>query len=826
MRQNDDQPMLDGVPLREVPPEATGDGVLFPALVVAIGNVGLQVIQKTKSTLIDRFGSMNRIPNIRFLYIDTDPESMQAATEDSAPCPLSADEILPARLNRAAHYLKPRRNGKSIIEGWFDSQVLYRIKAGNPLTQGLRCLGRLAFCDHYRALEQKLKTDLEVLTQPETLDNAEAQTQLTLRNNRPRIYIVAGLGGGTGGGMFIDVAYAVRQQLRMLGYSTPDVVGIFLLPPHSGQGSRSVSLGNTFAALTELNHYSMPGVTYTACIDDKEITLLEQARPFSRFSMLPIRSPRTTDGSSDGVTIASDFLWRDLFTPFGRGADLGREQLYALPGVAADAMIAAGQSFGLYSLSWPRRLLADESARWLCRQIIDRWNIADDNRLRAAVEKWVQDQWKSQNLNPEVLSAAIHDVGNQEVGKPIQEYFSELVEPFAPKSRWSRGSYDSTAAFQTLSLIVQLLGAPGEVGPHRQIGKIEPVLEAATETFTKEWAQRVAQLAVCLIDQSDFRLAGAEHAIVNMQQIVDQTLKSVEPTIRVHADNAAAAYLKVQQLIEQDTRRKLGAEVAQALHQFASARYQFLLGRQVTIIYSSLRDQLSDSLRELDLIRKRLSELSTRLKPNDKIGRPNGTLLPPGCKTIQEAVEEMQKTIDDQAIRDLESEMQAMIEKQFTALAQICLTSTDVLSTFEVAIMGIARRFMLQRLGKIDVAELYLARYGQSEKGPKYVAKAYAESEPMLDAPDAPRDMAEMIAVPVGPSCQQFLQLVAESLPNANPTVTASPDDIVFYREQVTVPLRCLPHVGTTGRQAYEQMTAQQFPPHARCDIRQWYEIG
>jgi hypothetical protein len=67
---------------------------------------------------------------------------------------------------------------------------------------------------------------------------------------------------------------------------------------------------------------------------------------------------------------------------------------------------------------------------------------------------------------------------------------------------------------------------------------------------------------------------------------------------------------------------------------------------------------------------------------------------------------------------------------------------------------------------------------------------------------------------------------VAESLANANPTLTTSPDDIVFYREQVTVPLKCLPHMGSIGRQAYEQMLRQQFPPHTRSDIRQWYEVG
>jgi hypothetical protein len=81
-----------------------------------------------------------------------------------------------------------------------------------------------------------------------------------------------------------------------------------------------------------------------------------------------------------------------------------------------------------------------------------------------------------------------------------------------------------------------------------------------------------------------------------------------------------------------------------------------------------------------------------------------------------------------------------------------------------------------------------------------------------------------LIAVPAGQSSQAFLELVASCLPKSNPSITSSPDDVIFYREQVTVPLRCLPHLGSSGRSAYQQLLLQQFPPHTRVDIRQWYE--
>src|SRR5262249_26060245 len=99
----------------------------------------------------------------------------------------------------------------------------------------------------------------------------------------------------------------------------------------------------------------------------------------------------------------------------------------------------------------------------------------------------------------------------------------------------------------------------------------------------------------------------------------------------------------------------------------------------------------------------------------------------------------------------------------------------------------------------------------------------FARAEPELESPDSPQDGIEVLAAPSGPSTERFLQTVQYSLPNTNPTLTVSPDDIVFYRERVTVPLKCLSHLSRPGRLAYAQLNAQQAPTHTRIDIRQWY---
>ena len=122
------------LPHRVAPPEMTGDGTLIPAVVIGLGQYGLEIVGDFKRTLRERFGGPERLPHLKLLYVDTDSTALHTASDIGG---LSSDEVIPARLNRAAHYLKPRRSGRSIIEGWFDPQTLYRIPR-NPATVGLR----------------------------------------------------------------------------------------------------------------------------------------------------------------------------------------------------------------------------------------------------------------------------------------------------------------------------------------------------------------------------------------------------------------------------------------------------------------------------------------------------------------------------------------------------------------------------------------------------------------------------------------------------------------------------------------------------------------
>ena len=246
------------------PPEKTGDGALFPALIVALGHTGYRVAEELKRTITDRYGSADRVPNVRVLYIDTDPE---AAAPD-APAALAPREVIPARLNRSTHYMQ--RDTLPAVEQWMPPGSLYKLPRNPGPTGGVRAFGRLALFDHYRTVAQRVRQEVETFLTDDRLMQADKATGLGLRTNRPRAYVVAGLAGGTGGGMFLDVAYLVRHELRQVGYLRPEVVGVFFVPPADATAPRTAALANTFAALSELHHFQARKTRYQTAFDKSE----------------------------------------------------------------------------------------------------------------------------------------------------------------------------------------------------------------------------------------------------------------------------------------------------------------------------------------------------------------------------------------------------------------------------------------------------------------------------------------------------------------------------------------------------------------------------
>lgn len=811
----------------EAPPEETGPGTLVPSVIIGIGQLGIEVVQRFRRQVVDRYGSFERVANLRLICIDTDPDTLQAATASQSGMPLSPSQVVPMRVNRASHYLKPRRNGRSIIEGWFDPQTLYRIPR-NPQTLGLRCLGRLAFCDHYSTFIEKFRDDLDACTQAEAIVQADRLTKLGLRSNRPRVYVVAGLGGATGGGMFLDVAYVVRQRLRLLGYRHPEVIGILLTPSPDRPGVKPQTVGNTFAALTELNHFNSPESVFIAAHEDREGHIHDPAPPFSRTFILPSDPPPNPLEPPSTATAqhrAAEFLRRDLLSPLGRIADDSREEFEEASTKAAGTVCVPNQA----SFVWPKQAILTKASRWLGENLVNRWLKTDVASIRDPVRNWLKDRWNTEQLGPEPIIAQLQKSCDEIAGKPFDDLIAEEVQPFVPRG-WFARDPDQARLWQSVLRMLQLVGMPDEHVLQRQVGKLEQSMHEVAENLARDLGPKLLRLPRLLLEHPDYRLGGALEAIEQLQETLTNLHDQHEPLAHDMAAKAIDAYYVIHAYLSPErTRRKpTPAEIADNFRNFPKWRLQSLLHKQVCRIYLLMRAQLGDLAREFQFCRERLDDLTTRFKQVAVETRTenDSLLFPTGCSSVDSAVKALCDLIQPDELRTLDKTLQRQIEKTYQALFSVCMSSINMLGNLHGIVEEQARAFLASKLGDSNVGEMFFARFSDHDAATKAVRQIYDLSAPPLRLNRPITQEICILAAPDGETNSAFQKTAGTALAGKPLDFTISAEEILVYREWPRFPFASLPQLGPMGQDAYNQMQqAGQGMAHSRNDIGQWIKI-
>jgi hypothetical protein len=706
----------------------------------------------------------------------------------------------------------------------------------------------------------------------QALGTAVRQTGLGLRSNRPRVYVVCGLAGGTGSGMFLDLAYAVRTLLRQMGYDQPDVVALLLLPAVDASRTRTLALGNAYAALSELIYFATPGTRFIGRYGDRDPVTEDTSPPFGRCVLLPL--PDETDEAAlrEVVGLAGQYLFRDLCSPQGRVADLARAGQSAPPWEARGLYY---QTFGLYQLSWPRHALYEAVARRLCAQLVQRWMSKDSKPIRKGVQAWVQERWVQEELGADVFIDRLNHACLKRLGHPPEAAFKAVLQPLLQK--YGAGSAPGAKAGgpsrngapppeipaeelpEALAGLEALLGRPGDEAAPEPHGTVAQVLRESAARLVQAWGQKLAELPVRLIEEPDFRLAGAEEAVRQLVATVEQSLQNHEPLTQELTARAREAFGRLLALAAPPrsgaSRRSVpAADVLELLRSYAKWRYQSLVLGQLAAGFVTLRGHLADEMREINFCRVRLTELlrlleEPALEADRPAGRPQRAahdrapagrpareiagryLFTSGCRDFPEAVETFLAGVTPEALRELDAGVEAMLKERFRALVHVCLSEANVLRHVQAAMLETAAAFAAGLMPQTDVAEMFLDQNAGLGQAGGEVASFFDEAAPVplwvKPSPDRSQTRPVeqcVLTAPPGPAGDRFRQLAGQVLDGAElltPTGGPNPaDDIVFYREMAHLPLAELEHLGPVCRDAYAQMSsAEHFTPHSRIDI-------
>lgn len=217
------------------------------SIVIGVGGTGLEAIRFLRRRVVEERGALDGVPQLGFLYIDTDPAEVQMTEEKlkewqvlGTSIALSEEETCIVQAPSLGPIVKNITSYQH-IEDWLPVEQLSSIDQAAKDTPGasqIRPLGRLVFTLMTQQVENRFKTTLGRLKQGEG-------------GGKTQVYLVCSLSGGTGSGMFLDLAYRIKEWTN----DNARTVAFLVFPDlQTLRGERY--LANAYAALLELNHFT------------------------------------------------------------------------------------------------------------------------------------------------------------------------------------------------------------------------------------------------------------------------------------------------------------------------------------------------------------------------------------------------------------------------------------------------------------------------------------------------------------------------------------------------------------------------------------------
>lgn len=806
------------------PPEMTSTGSLVPAIIVGVGQHGRLMIQQFQSLLRADFGSLEAVPHLQFLYIDTDGEEIAEATKPDSENAIADSDVIHARLNRSTHYLQ--RDGLPSVETWMPHGQLYRLPREPKQTSGIRAYGRLALLDHARVIRQKIRTMLSELADETRLQKAATETGRGIRTNRPRIYVIASTTGGTGSGMTIDLAYLLKNELRKFGYTKPYVAGVLFVPAADKTKPKNVAMANSFAFLEELKHFSTAGTVFHTRFDNAEPPVSEGEAPFAVTRLVQL--PDTVNSNRLGLVVGSAArqLALELLTPIGRVADEVRDEALAIPRPEGGPVVQAGSHF---RYTWPRKTLLESIRCRFGSQLLQRWAGKEATHLREPIRLWLSTEWTKRELELENVVDKLTDAVTETLRETPAKVFDAFVEPLRISFQ-NGGKFNESAVCDVFEEMVKIVGGPNFETDSQ--GKLDDTLRQRAKLLTLDTQGILSALTVSFIEQPQYRLAGAEEALAQISDKLNLTIESLEnirkQIIRELAEVYQKLYSVIRQLANDETGlfggRKTGllSDLCELLRRYPNSRLKLGVLETALSFYRSLQGQCPEFTREIGNCRNRLMDMADtilKLEPTATYDEPLMPILPPGCESISAAADEFIGALPVNDLLTFETELQHLVVRKLRGIVNVTVKSElreDFLSLFERK----SREFIEPRVETTNPAELFFRYKADQPDTPLELSEAFDLAAPELTSISgaAPAETT-ILALPSDETGEKLKAFFTQNLEGVSFIYAPIETDIVICREYPLLEITSLPQMASHAFDAYAMRIEGDHPPHSRYDI-------
>jgi serine/threonine protein kinase len=564
-----------------------------PTLFIGIGATGGLVLRELRRRLSDAFGPLDAVPAFQMLLLDTDGRQINSLIRNKDEW---ADvDVVALPLRRPEDY-KFRESG---LNRWLHRRWLYNMPRSLS-TEGYRPLGRLALVDHGPRAVVSLRTALAKAASAENVAKAADATGLPFRPGHVRVVLVASISGATGSGILLDLAYAVRGELKKRSCSDEDVLALLLHSAPYAAADRDKAVANAYATLSELGHYSSPGRYYPGERAIEAPSFHGDNRTFGGAYLVNLGSAVDAAAWTAAAAQIAEYLFCTTATPARLVVDAARHSDEGL--VRTNPSTVLLRSLDVRRLDCPDGKDVAESIQHACRDVVALWqtgrpsppaapaSAATPNpvALLAGNEPTVAEQpdqsevrageWLAEEgLNATALQQMARIIAEQVWGGSEREFLRRLFAQHCPADD-VRAEGRAPAVQTARQMLDRLLGeSPEAPGAKPQPTPWREHIRNCLAAHAADAGQRLVTRLRGLVDDPD---AGVE-AARSAAEALTRLLKDLRS--RLGAERQAL------QRTLQDRVREIAAEPPPA----KSSRFAWFRPRQTTLVRPPLVEELA-----------------------------------------------------------------------------------------------------------------------------------------------------------------------------------------------------------------------------------------
>ncbi len=519
---------------------------LPPAIIVGIGGTAAHVIRQLWVRINERLGRLDETPSLQLLMIDSDGKQLNQINRNEE---IWRDiETIATPLRRSDQY----RSQHDYLRRWLNRRWLYNIPRDQS-TDGIRPLGRLALVSNFKRVLSAIEKAILECSSPESAVQSADSLDLPFAPGKPRVLLLASISGGTGSGMLLDLAYAIRSKLRKAGFDSDRVDAVLMHSTPRNKG-RDKAIANAYATLQELEHYSLRGNYYPGDPHVGIEAFHGNNRVFGELDFLPLGENLDEHQWLDAADDVAEYLFGSLLEPQSISPSKTKTEG------------AVGRTIAIRQLGAANRAFLKEFSSQICLEMLNCWrgrelqdrntvsftqpttflhhlsasNAAKHRRLSGLLDEKIE----SVGLTLDRLLQHAAEVLTQEVGKSPEKYVENMVQD-ALRLEANPDESPSHAAFPLIDHWLSADKGGAEVCDENGYQTLFGTLLVRSETIANKLASELRDWLQQLVNDPNSRVDGSQYAAEQADARLQDLLSAVASDIAHEREKTAGLKLSI-----------------------------------------------------------------------------------------------------------------------------------------------------------------------------------------------------------------------------------------------------------------------------------------